>query len=165
MGPVSRRIVGKLREPAHPPHPALRPIPAAYVDADVAIDGNSASIGMLIDTGSDITTLGPEDALAILGWSYLEIDFTDPTTHLDLTGVGSAGATIRDALVVFTDEAQQQLVVPVILAIAEPDPRVPGAHGNWLMPSLLGRDVLQFFDLQLGYHPPSVVLEEASAGG
>ena len=165
MGPVSRRIVGKFREPAHPPHPALRPILAAYIVAEVAIDGDSASIGMLIDTGSDITTLGPEDALAILGWSYLETDFTDPATCLDLTGVGSAGATIRDALVVFTDEAQQQLVVPVALAIAEPDPRVPGAHGNWLMPSLLGRDVLQYFDLRLSYHPPSVVLEEASAGG
>ena len=118
---------------------------------------------MLIDTGADITTLGPEDALAILGWSYLEMDFTDPTTRLDLTGVGSAGATIRDALLTLITETQEQIEMPVILAIAEPDPRVPAAHGNWLMPSLLGRDVLQYFDLHLGYHPPSVVLEEALA--
>lgn len=163
MGTVSRRIVGEFGERVHPPHPAVRPTPAAYVAANVEIDGKLASIKLLIDTGSDITTLGPEDALAILGWSYLEIDFTDPATRLDLTGVGSAGATIRDALVIFTDEAQQRIVVPVTLAIAEPDPRVPAAHGNWLMPSLLGRDVLQFFNLYLGYHPPSVVLEEASA--
>ena len=30
------------------------------------------------------------------------------------------------------------------------------------MPSLLGRDVLQHFDLSLSYHPPSVALTEAS---
>ena len=33
------------------------------------------------------------------------------------------------------------------------------------MPSLLGLDILHYFDLRLSYHPSSAVLEEASAGG
>lgn len=167
MDSVTRRIQGHFREHETPPHPRLRSARAAYVGVDVQVLGEHVPAKFLIDTGADFTTLGPEDALAALGWSYLELDFADPATRLDLMGVGAgdASATIRDAMLTFTADNGEKMTMSVALAIARPDPATPAAHGNWLMPSLLGRDVLQHFDLRLSYHPPSVVLEEASLNG
>ena len=53
---------------------------------------------------------------------------------------------------------------PVLLnvAITRPSPAEPGQGGNWTMPSLLGRDILERFDLALSYNPPTVTLTEAT---
>ncbi len=55
------------------------------------------------------------------------------------------------------------MVITAAIGVAEPIPAVPGWHGNWVAPSVLGRDVLQRFDLRLGFHPPLGVLTEVGA--
>ena len=165
MGPVSRRVRGYFLDHDPSPHPQLRSIPAAYVKLDVEIDGASGSVRFLIDTGADFTTVSPQDCIRIFGWSYVELDFSDPAARIEMIGIGSAdaGAVVRDALLTAAVDDGEDIKIFTSLGIVRPYPLTPAAHGNWLMPSLLGRDVLQYFDLHLGYHPPSVVLEEASA--
>ena len=84
---------------------------------------------------------------------------------LEMIGVGSqiGRSVVTSAKATFYDDDGSEVRVTLPLALAEPVPPDPGTHGNWQMPSRLGRDVLQHFDLSLSYHPPSVALTEASA--
>ena len=162
---MTRRVSGFHR--AHGPyhHPAA-PL-APYISVRIGDRDDAPSVDFMIDTGSDFTILAPRDAWALLGESYAAIDFARLASDFESIGVGSAGARMimSPMSLRFTDDAGGYIALTAPVAIAEPVPPQPGEHGNWLMPSLLGRDVLQYFDLQMGYHPPSVVLEEASAGG
>ena len=143
---------------------ARRATPAPYVDVGLGPGGRPQTVPFLIDTGADITTLGPRDALTLLGRAYLSMDFEPGRGRLEMIGVGReiARAVVTSAEATFYDDEGSEIRVTLPLAFAEPIPPDPGPHGNWQMPSLLGRDVLQHFDLSLSYHPPSVALTEAS---
>ena len=118
----------------------------------------------MIDTGADFTTLGPYDALTLLGRSYTSTDFAQVAGSIESVGIGRAGARLimSPMQLRLSSDDGRYLPIVVTVAILEPVPSQPGRHGNWLMPSLLGRDILQHFDLHLSYHPPSVTLTEAS---
>ena len=75
-------------------------------------------------------------------------------------GQGSSRSFVTPTELTFFADDGSQIRITLGIAITEPVPPDPGAHGNWRMPSLLGRDVLQHFDLSLSYHPPSVALTE-----
>lgn len=160
---MTRRISGFYR--AHGPyhHPAA-PL-APYVSVRISDRDDIPRVDLMIDTGADFTILAPRDASALLGESYADTDFARLAGDFESIGVSSAGARMimSPMSLQFTDDAGGYIALTMPIAIAEPIPSQPGEHGNWLMPSLLGRDVLQFFNLYLGYHPPSVVLEEAPA--
>ena len=160
---MTRHIRGVFRRHGQYQHPAA-PL-AAYVNVVVGENDPPRSVDFMIDTGADFTTLAPRDTLRLLGRAYGNIDFGDPASSVESIGVGHAGARLIriSTQLQFTDDAGGHLTIEIPVAVAEPVPPQPGEHGNWLMPSLLGRDVLQYFDLRLSYHPPSAVLEEASA--
>ena len=46
--------------------------PAPYVDVGLGPGTRPPTVAFLIDTGADITTLGPRDALTLLGRAYLQ---------------------------------------------------------------------------------------------
>ena len=118
----------------------------------------------LIDTGADWTTLGPRDALTLLGRRYLDIDFDLAQGRVDLAGLGEGDtvAVISPMQIWLREINGDEFSVALQVAICEPSPNMPGLHGNWLIPSLLGRDILTHFDLALSYNPPAVSLTEAA---
>ena len=87
-----RRIRGTYPHLTLPPHPSLPLTPAAAVSAQVMHGGRLIGVDFLIDTGADYTTLGPRSALQVFGPAYLSLDFADPDTSLEMSGVGG-GAT------------------------------------------------------------------------
>jgi hypothetical protein len=127
-------------------------------------DGTSdQTIAMLIDTGADTTALGPRDALALLGRDYLRMDFDHGPGVVAVRGFGEGdGAALVTPMELWLRDTDG-IDFPVLLnvAITKPSPAEPGHDGNWMMPSLLGRDILDRFDLTLSYNPPSVTLTEA----
>ena len=163
MAPLGRSVPCFFRLHPAADHPQLLSTLAPYVKADVVVDSTNSEVELLIDTGADITILSPPAALQALGWQYLELDFDDPEGTVGLVGVGHARTPIYEAELVFADEAGNQMVITAAIGVAEPIPAVPGWHGNWVAPSVLGRDVLQRFDLRLGFHPPLGVLTEVGA--
>ena len=122
------------------------------------------TVRFLIDTGADQTLLSPNDAFVLLGWPYVRLDFAASASRQDFAGVGrgAISAMRHFASLALTATDRSEITFNLPIAVAEPIPPYPGEHGNWLMPSLLGRDILQHFDLHLSYHPPSVTLTEAS---
>ena len=156
---MTRRVPGYFHAQAATDGP-----PAPYVNVDVGPAPEPWSIAFLIDTGAEITTLGPRDSLTLLGRSYLTIDFSSIPGTREMIGIGqgSSRSFITPTELTFFADDGSQIRITLGIAITEPVPPDPGAQGNWRMPSLLGRDVLQHFDLSLSYHPPSVTLTEAS---
>ena len=45
------------------------------------------------------------------------------------------------------NDEMYRIAMPIL--IARPTPTQPGEHGNWRLPSLLGRDFLRYFRLEL----------------
>ena len=160
---MTRRIEGTFQPHGlgAPPHVSV--LPGPYVVADVELAGQAIEVPFLLDTGADFTTLNPQDMLRIWGRRFLSIDFTEDP-DVQLAGIGEQTATGRfhEATLTFLDSDRQPIAIPLTLVIAQPTPLTPGLHGNWQIPSLLGRDILEHFDLALSYNPPSVMLTEAA---
>lgn len=166
---MSRRFKGLLR-PHRPHHHADAPL-APYVNVIVGDPDKLSSVDFLIDTGTDFTILGPRDANDLLGDAYTTYDFRGATSGIGPITIGESDTRLVRSLAqlqfIDDDGESSAIVIPVgfVQPIPAKKPKEGQEHGNWLMPSLLGRDVLQHFDLHLSYHPPSVVLEEASLSG
>ncbi len=119
---------------------------------------------MAIDTGSPYTILHPNDSDILLGQALRDLDFAGHRQRFALGGVGqgTTNAIIAPATLTFADEQGQRETIRLPILIAEPTPSYRSHEGNWRLPSLLGCDVLRYFDLTLSYHPPSVTLTEAA---
>lgn len=168
MAAVTRRIPAHVDEHqlgAAPPHPDLLSTAPAIVPAAVGIDGAFGTVDFRLDTGADFTTLGPNDAYKVLEERYLEMVFDPEEKVFEMVGAGGSASTIiRRARIVLFDEDDQPFPITLRVGLMKPSPRHPGTQehwGNWYMPSLLGLDILHYFDLHLSYHPPSATLVEA----
>ena len=116
----------------------------------VALDGRSREVSFLIDTGADATVLHPRDARRILARDLYTIDFDADSRRVVGLGVGGgADRVVRDATLTLrsVDGESYQMELPIL--IARPTPAEPGDHGNWRLPSLLGRDFLRHFRFEL----------------
>ena len=117
---------------------------------ELALSGRSRDIVFLIDTGADATVLHPTDAYAILGDGLHRIDFNHDPRRAPGLGVGGAVArVVRDATLTLQSEDRRLHPIDMPILIARPTPAEPGEHGNWRLPSLLGRDFLRHFRLEL----------------
>lgn len=135
---------------------------SAHIEIGIAIAGQVlGSIHFLIDTGADVTVIHPTDAARVLRGDFFALDFLRDTHLVDASGVGGiAKRVVRDATlhVESTEGDPWQISLPIL--IAEPVPRAPPDTGNWRLPSLLGRDFLRHFRLELIYgDAPQVLLE------
>ena len=116
----------------------------------LALDGSRREIAFLIDTGTEATVLHPTDAQSLLGHGLHRIDFERDSRRVAGLGVGGGvDRVVRDAVLTLhsVDEETFRLEMPVL--IARPVPAEPGDHGNWRLPSLLGRDFLRHFRLEM----------------
>ena len=116
----------------------------------VSLDNRSEPVPFLIDTGTDATVLHPHDAHRILGDRLQQIDFQRDPRHFAGFGVGGAvDRVVRDATLTLRSEDRRFYPIEMPILIARPAPAEPGDHGNWRLPSLLGRDFLRRFRLEL----------------
>lgn len=159
---MTRRIEGHFRE--HERGNVASPSLAPYLLARFGPEPTGPAIEVLIDTGADWTVLGPRDALTLLGRAYLEFDWDRAQGRIEIAGIGQHATTavISPIQLWLRDVEGANFTVSLQVAICKPSPPSPGRHGNWMMPSLLGRDILEWFDLALSYNPPSVMLTEAA---
>ena len=136
---------------------ASRPLPhsivsggEALIEVLVATDGQQYAVQFMIDTGADVTVLNSDDSLAVLGSAALDIDFARDPRSLSVMGIGGgAQHVVRDAALTLhsTEGERHSIAMPIL--IAEPAPPRLAEPGPPLPPSVLGRDFLRHFHLEL----------------
>ena len=122
----------------------------ALIEILVSIEGMQGTVRFLIDTGADVSILGPDDSLAVLGSAAFAIDFAGDPRSLRLMGIGGgAHHVVRDAVLMLysTEGERHSLAMPIL--IAEPAPPRLAEPGPPQPPSVLGRDFLRRFHLEL----------------
>lgn len=123
---------------------------APVIGVRVGLGGHSRDIAFLIDTGADATVLHPADAYRLLGDDLHGIDFDHDPRRTPGLGVGGAvDRVVQNATLTLRSEDRQLHPIDMPILIARPIPAEPGEHGNWRLPSLLGRDFLRHFRLEL----------------
>ena len=127
------RFYGEVRDARVLPHSIVSG-GAPLIAVRVTLSDRSEEIAFLIDTGADATVLHPADAHSILGNELHRIDFD---------------RVVRDATLTLRSEDRRLHPIEMPILIARPIPSEPGDHGNWRLPSLLGRDFLRHFRLEL----------------
>ena len=134
---------------------------AAYINVVVSTERRAERMRFLIDTGADATVLSPLDSWFVMGDRLLSVDFARDPRSVRSRGVGGgAQAIIRDATLTLRSTDGDLYPVDMPVLIAEPDPAIRTAPSASLLPSLLGRDFLRRFHLNLACGDPrSVALE------
>ena len=123
---------------------------APVIQIDVALEGRSVDVSFLIDTGADATVLHPTDARSLLRGGLHRIPFEDDPRRAAGLGVGGAAErVVRDATLTLRSVGGEFYQMEMPILIARPAPAEPGDHGNWRLPSLLGRDFLRHFRFEL----------------
>ena len=123
---------------------------APLIQIIVTLEDRSDDIWFLIDTGADATVLHPADAQSLLGDALHRIDFAhDPYRAAGLGVGGGAERVARDATLTLRSVGGEFYQMEMPILIARPAPAEPGDHGNWRLPSLLGRDFLRHFRFEL----------------
>ena len=117
--------------------------PAPYIKAQVILPdlGVAGEVNFLIDTGSDVTFLHPED-VGQLGIDYRQLN---PDTLERAAGIGGGSGYCREnATLTFQDSSGLELSCELDVFILQgPAPALLDA------PSLLGRDFLNRCDVRL----------------
>ena len=123
---------------------------APLILARVSLGGRTVDVRFLIDTGTDATVLHPTDADRLLDDDLRRIDFDRDLFRVAGFGVGGgADRVARDAVLTLNAVNDDLYRIEMPILIARPVPWEPGDHGNWRLPSLLGRDFLRHFRLEL----------------
>jgi hypothetical protein len=157
------RIRGSIRQPGDL-YVGLPPPP--IVECVVWLPGiaDPEQVEFLIDTGATRSIVHPRDADRL--WpAFLTHDFDNDPTRSASGGVGGATHTLtRRAVVGFPRDDGRLDRVQLDLLFARPvaPDRSRGIRGNFHLPSLLGRDVLQLYTLTVT--AVEVYLEREEAG-
>jgi hypothetical protein len=130
----------------------------AWLGAGLSVEGHEGAIGFMLDTGAALTVLRSRDASRILGPTYQHLMDADHISRLTVESLsGQTTLLLRPATIALTAIDGETLRLNLLLAIEEPD---SVSADDALRPSLLGRDVLRHFRLELTYgENPSLVLE------
>lgn len=115
-----------------------------------------ATVDFLIDTGADLTTICPADAVRVWGAQYLAINFEQDETNEPIQGIGGSQLlTVRrmTRLTLFPSTARvRELHLEHEVSILPPD------SPSWIDQSLLGRDVLGMFELTISQRRRAIEL-------
>ncbi len=114
----------------------------------------------MIDTGADYTILQSEAGRVLLGVWDEDPQINQRRDAVSVTGLGNATlrCLVQRVGLGFTDADGEAYHFAQPILVAEPVRRLRRGQSYWEMPSLLGRDVLQHFELNLSYDPLSVSL-------
>lgn len=144
-----------LSEPALPHGIVSAGAPA--IDILVEAERRRAPLRFSIDTGAAVTVLSPDHASALIGVEYELLDFRSDPRRIAISTYGGVqiGVT-RDVRLTFSNgNAEVDIDQPIVIAPPPEDRIAPRP-----LPSLLGRDVLRHFRLEVIYgESPSVLLE------
>lgn len=135
--------------------------PAPFTNVLVDYRNRRWEFEFLIDSGSDITTLMPRDAIEILGPELFNIDFARNDERAVVEGVGLWGynaVPFSGAQLLLEDEFQIEIQLNSRLWIVEPQPVERVDVGNWTLPSIFGRDAIRPGDFELSYTRETVTL-------
>ena len=130
---------------------------APAIEVEVTIGGPTALVRFAIDTGADVTVLSPDDARSVMGVEYEFLDFRSDPRRLGVRGFAGERAAIplEARLTLRSLDAEYSIVQPIVIAPPMADRIAPRP-----LPSLLGRDFLRHFRLELAYgDSPNVLLE------
>ena len=118
------------------------PAPRLFAGIRPGRTGGFTSVDSLVDTGADLTTIGPADALRIWGATYLAWDNGADPSRAAMTGIGGELSVVERSVTLLLGEPpddDEVLSARITLRIAAwPVPPLA-----MTLPSLLGRDVLQ----------------------
>ena len=125
---------------------------APSIEAELRWEGYVERFEMLIDTGSEVSILYPDQGTALLGEHFERVVTRASAGREYVGGVeGQLNRAIRIPVeMTFHDEEGVSFRFDTTILVAEPifsDP--DGDRGNWDTPSLLGRDLLLHFDLHV----------------
>ncbi len=103
------------------------------------------NISFLVDTGADLTVLHPQDSVK------MKLPFSELTTNgtSDLLGVGANQQSylVEPAIILFTEPEKRVFGYGVDILICPFDQRAKNAKELLQLPSLLGRDILDNWDI------------------
>ena len=133
---------------------------APFVRVLVDYGRRRSRFDFLVDTGSDITTLMPDDAFQLLGDSYFDLDFETSAETMVVEGIGAEGQRTLpiNAVLSLEDDVEVEIALAIRLWVAEPRPDHPSTSGNWAIPSIFGRDAIRPGDFELSYLNGTVTL-------
>ena len=114
----------------------------------------------LIDTGADYTIVQRDLARSLLRAAGQESGRAGKSYRITMNGIGPTPlpCLVQPAGLSLVDEDGNEFVLPNSILIPQLDTGSESGRAAGVLPSLLGRDVLQHFDLYLSYDPPSVSL-------
>ena len=92
-------------------------------------------IDFLVDTGADVTTLHPRDAIV------MSVPYELFYPGSPIFGIGGVESTYEERAVIVFDDGQYMRFYALHLSIAQPKPE------NLALPSLLGQDILRHWNM------------------
>ena len=114
----------------------------------------------LIDTGADYTIVQRDLARSLLRAAGQETRSDGERNLITMNGIGPTPlpCLVQPAGLSLVDEAGDEFVFSSSILIPHLSTGSESGRATGVVPSLLGRDVLQRFELNLSYDPPSVSL-------
>lgn len=139
--------------------PGVSNDPAPFVQVILERHDWRERVFFLIDSGSDSTVLMPKDAFLLLGERLSELNFDDDRAVV-MSGIGEGEFRILplDVRARLEDDTDSPLELAAQVWVAEPRPREESEVGNWLEPSIFGRDAIRPGDFELSYTNNTVTL-------
>lgn len=130
---------------------------APFASAILLHNDRLAEVDFLVDTGADSTVLSPQDAVLLFGIQYYQ-ELWNRKPLIPVTGIGAGVSVEEDIQLVLFDHLGAQASFHHTVSVMDLALNRDGDPINWSMPSLLGRDLLQLFRLEISFQPPLIEL-------
>ena len=130
------------------------------MSVNLLIGRSRVAESFMIDTGADYTIVQRQAVLPLLKAAGVKVGPESSREDVVLSGVGPVPLTciVQPAGLGLINDGGEEFTFANPILVPRPSSVRELARGRVKLPSLLGRDVLQYFDLHLSYDPPSVTL-------
>lgn len=133
----------------------------AWVGISVAIGEHKGQSAFAIDTGATVTVLRSADASRILGDAYDRMTTGQSVRQIQVRSLaGSISLSVQQVSLLFRSPDGDELTLELPILIEGSEAERHGLASGSRLPSLLGRDALRFFKLEISHgDPPTGMLE------